>query len=300
MNVTQTVEGLERYPVNLRYLRDFRNDLDALRRVLVPTPSGAHIPITQVADIKIHKGPPGIKSENARRTAWIYVDLKGIDVGTYVANAQKIISEKIKLPAGYNMVWSGQYEYMQAAKARLMVVIPLTLLIIFVIIYLNTKSLIKTGIVFSPCRSRWSAASGSSICSATTFGGGLGGGHRPGRDFGRNRGGHAPLPRPGLRAVEKPRPDEDPGRSGAGHSPWRGQTHPAQGHDHLRDHRRSGADHVEPRRRRRRHETHRRPDDRRGGHLRPHGTAGLSGHLLHLAADRAGEKSRACRRRGNR
>jgi Cu(I)/Ag(I) efflux system membrane protein CusA/SilA len=148
MNVTQTVEGLERYPVNIRYQRDYRNDLQALERVLVPIAGGKHIPISQVAKISIKKGPPGIKSENARRTAWIYVDLKGTDVGTYVANAQKVIAEKVKLPAGYNIVWSGQYEYMQAAAAKLKVVIPLTLLIIFVIIYMNTKSMVKTGIIF--------------------------------------------------------------------------------------------------------------------------------------------------------
>jgi Cu(I)/Ag(I) efflux system membrane protein CusA/SilA len=148
MNITQTVEGLERYPVNIRYQRDYRGDLQALERVLIPIPGGKHILMSQVAQIHIRKGPPGIKSENARRTAWIYVDLKDIDVGTYVENAQKIIAEKIDLPAGYNIVWSGQYEYMQAAAAKLKVVIPLTLLIIFVIIYINTKSLVKTGIIF--------------------------------------------------------------------------------------------------------------------------------------------------------
>ncbi len=148
MNVTQTVEGLERYPVNIRYARDYRNDLQSPQRVLIPIPGGKHIPISQAAEIKIRKGPPGIKSENARRTAWVYVDLTGIDVGTYVANAQKVVEEKIKLPPGYNLVWSGQYEYMQAAAAKLKVVIPLTLLIIFVIIYISTKSLIKTGIIF--------------------------------------------------------------------------------------------------------------------------------------------------------
>ena len=148
MNVTQTVEGLERYPVNIRYQRDYRNDLQSLGRVLVPLASGSHIPLSQVAEIKIKKGPPGIKSENARRTAWVYVDLRGIDVGTYVENAQKVIEEKVDLPVGYNIIWSGQYEYMQKAKATLMVVIPLTLLIIFVIIYMNTKSLVKTGIIF--------------------------------------------------------------------------------------------------------------------------------------------------------
>ena len=148
MNVTETVEGLERYPVNIRYQRDYRNDLQSLGRVLVPLPSGKHIPLSQVAKIKIKKGPPGIKTENARRTAWIYVDLRGIDVGTYVDNAKQIIADKVDLPAGYNIVWSGQYEYMQKAKSTLMVVIPLTLLIIFVIIYMNTKSMVKTGIIF--------------------------------------------------------------------------------------------------------------------------------------------------------
>jgi len=148
MNVTTTVEGLERYPVNVRYQQDFRNDLPALKRVLVPLRDGTHVPISQLADLRLSQGPPMIKSENARRTAWVYVDLRGIDVGTFVTNAQQVVAEKIKLPAGYSIVWSGQYEYMQAAKKRFMVIIPLTALIIFLIIYVNTKSLVKTGIVF--------------------------------------------------------------------------------------------------------------------------------------------------------
>ncbi len=148
MNITQTVEGLERYPVNIRYLRDYRNDLPALKRVLVPLRDGTHIPISQVAEINIKKGPPAIKSENARRTAWVYVDIKGIDVGTYVKKAQEAVAYKIELPPGYSIVWSGQFEYMEAAKKRLMVIIPITILVIFVIIYMNTKSMIKTSIVF--------------------------------------------------------------------------------------------------------------------------------------------------------
>jgi Cu(I)/Ag(I) efflux system membrane protein CusA/SilA len=148
MNVTETVEGLERYPVNVRYQRDYRNDLQSLGRVLVPIKGGKHIPLSQVASITIRKGPPGIKSENARRTAWVYVDLRGTDVGSYVEKAKRIIEEQVKLPNGYNIVWSGQYEYMQKARATLIVVIPLTLLIIFVIIFMNTKSLVKTGIIF--------------------------------------------------------------------------------------------------------------------------------------------------------
>jgi Cu(I)/Ag(I) efflux system membrane protein CusA/SilA len=148
MMVTQTVEGLERYPVSMRYDRDFRSDLPALKRMLVPAPNGAHIPMEQLARITVRNDPDSIKSENARRTAWVYVDIKGIDVGTYVKIAQRTVAEKIKLPAGYNIVWSGEFEYMEKAKSRLMVIIPLTVLIIFVIIYINTKSLVKTGIVF--------------------------------------------------------------------------------------------------------------------------------------------------------
>jgi Cu(I)/Ag(I) efflux system membrane protein CusA/SilA len=148
MNITTTVEGLERYPVNLRYNRELRDNIDALREVLVPTPAGQHIPLGQLAELHYVLGPPSIKSENSRPNAWIYVDLRGIDVGTYVENAKRIVDENVKMPAGYNITWSGQYEYMQRAKERLLYVIPLTIVIIFVIIFLNTRSLIKTAIVF--------------------------------------------------------------------------------------------------------------------------------------------------------
>ncbi len=148
MDITTTVEGLERYPVNLRYDRDFRDNLPALENVLVPTPAGQQIPLEQLTSVKYVLGPPSIKTEGARPNAWIYVDLRGIDVGTYVQNAQKVVAAKVKLPAGYTLTWSGQYEYMQRAKQRLMYVIPLTVLIIFVIIFLNTKSLTRTAIVF--------------------------------------------------------------------------------------------------------------------------------------------------------
>ncbi|MFQ5480353.1 MAG: efflux RND transporter permease subunit [Thermodesulfobacteriota bacterium] len=141
MNITTTVEGLERYPVNLRYGRELRDDIPSLKRVLISTPTGAHIPIAQVADITIKKGPPAIKSENARLNAWIYVDLKGVDVGTYVQRAQKVVNTSVKLPPGYTLTWSGQYEYMQRAKARLKVVVPLTLIIIFLLLYLNFKKI---------------------------------------------------------------------------------------------------------------------------------------------------------------
>ena len=147
MNVTQTVEGLARYPVNMRYGSELRDTPEKLRRILVPTPTGTQVPITQVADIRIVKGPPSIKSENARKNAWIYVDIRGIDVGTYVKMAQQAVREKVKLPPGYSMVWSGQYEYMVRAQKRLMIVVPMTLVIIFLLLYFNFKNITESLIV---------------------------------------------------------------------------------------------------------------------------------------------------------
>jgi Cu(I)/Ag(I) efflux system membrane protein CusA/SilA len=147
MNVTQTVEGLERYPVNLRYSSELRDTPEKLRRILVPTPSGAQVPITQLAEIRITKGPPSIKSENARKNAWIYVDITGIDVGTYVKMAQQVVRENIQLPTGYSLVWSGQYEYMVRAQQRLMIVVPMTLVIIFLLLYFNFKNVSESLIV---------------------------------------------------------------------------------------------------------------------------------------------------------
>jgi Cu(I)/Ag(I) efflux system membrane protein CusA/SilA len=148
MAITQTVEGLERYSVSLRYDRDFRSDPEALKRVLVPAPGGAHIPLEQLVTISVRNDPDSIKTENSRRTVWVFVDLKGIDVGTYVKNARKAVAENITLPSGYNIVWSGQYEYIESTQKRLMMVIPLTLVVIFLLIYLSTRSAVKTGIVF--------------------------------------------------------------------------------------------------------------------------------------------------------
>ena len=147
MNVTWTVEGLERYPVNVRFPRELRSDLDKLRSVPVPTPMGHTVPLAQVADLKVVKGPPAIKSENARRTAWIYVDLKTSDVGGYVKAAKKAVADQVKLPAGVSMVWSGQFEYMERANKRLAVVVPLTLAIIFLLLYMHFRNFTETTIV---------------------------------------------------------------------------------------------------------------------------------------------------------
>ncbi|MBU6400592.1 MAG: efflux RND transporter permease subunit, partial [Verrucomicrobia bacterium] len=152
MPITTTVEGLERYSVNLRYDRDYRQDLQALRDLVVPAPTGAQVPLGQLATFKVVDAPMGIKSEAAVPNAWIYVDVKGVDIGTYVQMAIHAVNEavgkgRIKVPPGYSIVWSGQYEYMLRAQHRLLIVVPLTLLLITLIIYLNTRSAIKTAIV---------------------------------------------------------------------------------------------------------------------------------------------------------
>ncbi len=140
-NITYTVEGRERYPVNLRYSRELRDNIAMLRRVLVPTATGAQVPLEQLARLEIRKGPPAIKSENARLNAWIYIDLEGVDVGTYVARAKQVLARELELPPGYSIVWSGQYEYMERAAERLRVVVPITIGIIFLLLYLNFRSL---------------------------------------------------------------------------------------------------------------------------------------------------------------
>jgi len=144
MNVTSTVEGLERYPVNLRYPRELRDSLDALERVAVPTPMGHYVPLGQVADISTQKGAPAIKSENARRTAWIFVDLTTDDIGGYVKEARKVVADAVQLPAGVSLQWSGQYAYMQRAADRLAVVVPLTVGLIFLLLYAHFRRVAET------------------------------------------------------------------------------------------------------------------------------------------------------------
>jgi Cu(I)/Ag(I) efflux system membrane protein CusA/SilA len=162
--ITTTVEGRERYPVNVRYARDFREDIDALKRVLVPVPSSsrppatasasgaensapAQIPISMLADISYKTGPPSIRNENGQLVGFVFVDITSEDIQGYVDAASKRIDERVQFPAGYYMQWAGQFEYLKSAEQKLKIVIPLTLLIIFVLIYMNTKSVAKTAIV---------------------------------------------------------------------------------------------------------------------------------------------------------
>ena len=149
MNVTGTVEGLERYPVNLRYPRDVRDSLDQVRDLPIITPMGAHIALADVADVRIEDGPGMIKSENARPNGWIYVDIQGRDLGSYVRDAQAAVVEQVKVPAGYSISWSGQYEYMERAKAKLTLVIPVTVAIIVLLLYLNFRRAAEVLIILS-------------------------------------------------------------------------------------------------------------------------------------------------------
>ncbi|MGD8796010.1 MAG: CusA/CzcA family heavy metal efflux RND transporter, partial [Thiohalophilus sp.] len=147
MEVAQTVEGLERYPINLRYPRDVRASLDKLQQLPIITERGARIPLSEVADIRIESGPAMIKSENARPNGWTFVDIKDRDLGSYVEEAQRVVNDKVDLPAGYSIAWSGQYEYMVRAKERLKVVVPLTLVIIILLLYLNFRNLVEVMII---------------------------------------------------------------------------------------------------------------------------------------------------------
>ena len=147
MNVTKTVEGLERYPVNIRYPQDYRNSPEQLSLLPIVTPSGQRIALADVANVFVEDGPPGIKSENARINGWAFIDIEGVDVGSYVVEAQKIVSKKLKLPPGYSIGWSGQYEYMVRAKEKLAYVVPLTLAIIVILLFINFRNFVEVAII---------------------------------------------------------------------------------------------------------------------------------------------------------
>jgi len=147
MNVTETVEGLERYPVNLRYPRETRDSLQNLQELAVVTPSGQQIPLSAVAELRIEDGPPMIKSENARLNGWIFVDIDGVDLGSYVRAAKDAVAKGLELPAGYSLQWSGQYEYMERARERLAIVVPFTLIVIILLLFLNFRNLTEVLII---------------------------------------------------------------------------------------------------------------------------------------------------------
>jgi Cu(I)/Ag(I) efflux system membrane protein CusA/SilA len=146
-NITTTIEGRERFPVNVRYQRHYRSDINALKRTLIATPGGAQIPIEQVADISLTTGPTVIRTEQAQLLGYVYVDVADRDIGSYVDEAKRVVGQMVKVPEGYYLEWSGQYEYMLRAKERLKIVIPVTLLLVVVLLYFSTRSVTKIAIV---------------------------------------------------------------------------------------------------------------------------------------------------------
>lgn len=146
-SVSTTVEGRERYSISVRYAREFREDLESLKKVLVPVPTGAQIPMGAIADIRVAQGPAMIRDENGKLSGYVYVDITGRDIGGFVEEAKKTVRERVHVPEGYTVLWSGQYENMLRVRERLKVVVPATLLLIIFLLYLNTKSWVKTGIV---------------------------------------------------------------------------------------------------------------------------------------------------------
>ena len=147
MNITETIEGLERYPVNLRYPRALRGDIETLKRVLVQTPIGSQIPLAMLADLSYSRGPPVIKSEDGRPNAWVYIDISSTDIGGFVAKAKTAVEQQVSIPAGYTLTWSGQFESMERAATRLKIVTPATLLVIFLLLYLNFRNVTEPLVV---------------------------------------------------------------------------------------------------------------------------------------------------------
>ena len=146
-NIATTIEGRERYPINVRYLRELRDDPEKLKRVLVDTPTGAQVPLAQLATLRFVNGPPMIRDENGLLAGYVFLDMTGRDVGGYVEDLKQVVAAQVELPPGYTIVWSGQYEFMERAKERLKLVVPLTLIIIFVIFYFAFHSVAKTCMV---------------------------------------------------------------------------------------------------------------------------------------------------------
>jgi Cu(I)/Ag(I) efflux system membrane protein CusA/SilA len=147
MNVSETVEGRERYPINVRYAREFRDHPEALKRVLVATPAGAQVPLNQVAELEFVTGPPMIRSEDGKLVGFVFVDLAGRPIADYVEDAKEVVAQEVSLPSGTRIEWAGQFTYLERAKERLKIVVPITLLIVFILLYLNTQSIAETGIV---------------------------------------------------------------------------------------------------------------------------------------------------------
>ena len=267
-NVSTAIEGLERYPINVRYYRDSRSSLDRLSRALVPAMDGKlQIPLAEIATLKLTTGPSMLRNENGMLSGYVYVDVAGRDVGSYVAEAKRVVRGSVAVPPGYTLAWSGQYEAMERVRERLKVVLPLTLFLIFLLLYLNTGSAAKTAIIllavpFSAVGAIWLLY----LLGLQHEHRRVGGADRADGRGCRNRRLHAALSRPGLRGAAAGGPDAQPGGFARGHRARRGEAHPAEVHDGGHHVRGPGAHHVVHRRRRGCDEAHRGAHDRRHFH----------------------------------
>jgi copper/silver efflux system protein len=263
MNLTEVVEGRERYPVNLRYTPATRDSVEKLKRLPIVTDTrGSQVPLEAVARVEVVDGPDMIRTEDARLNGWVYVEVKDQDVGSYVAQAKQAVIDQVKLPPGYSLTWSGSYEHWERAKERLWLVVPLTLAIILVLLYLNFRTLIGTPIILATLPLGFVGGVLADVRPGLPpLGGCRDRVHRAGRGGRRDRGGDGALSRPGAGA---------PARGGGGGAPHpggrarggggRGAPTPSPGdHDQACDHRRALADHARRRHRRGGHAAHRRP-----------------------------------------
>ena len=280
-NVTTAIQGRERYPINVRYYRDSRSDLVSLSRVLVPAADGKmQIPLGQIATLKLTTGPGMLRNENGMLSGYVYVDVAGRDVGSYVAEAKRLVAREVSMPPGYTLVWSGQYEAMERVRERLKIVLPLTLFLIFLLLYLNTKSTAKTFMIllavpFSAVGAIWllyllgyNMSIGVWVGLIALMG--------VDAETGVFMLLYLDLAFEERRAAGRM---QQPRGLARGHRPRRGEAHPPEVHDRGHDVRRPRADHVVHGHGRGRHEADRRPHDRRHLHFFLTRASRLSGTL---------------------
>ena len=279
-DIAQTVEGRERYPINVRYARELRDDVEMLKRVLVPTPTGMQIPIVQLAELRFSQGPPMIRNELGQLVGFVFVDVVGRDLGGYVDEAKRVVAERVQLPPGYTLLWAGQFEYQLRAKETLKVVVPFTVLLIFLLLYLNTQSVAKTLIILG---GRAVLRSGSDLAAVSARlqheRRGMGRVDRPAWGGRRDRHVHVALPRLGVPGEARERTDAELGGPETGSDCWRCAALTTESHDGGRDVYGTAPHYVEHGDRRGCDEAHRCADDRRHFHVIRTGARGVPSNL---------------------